>query len=319
MKSIYGILVLIGLLSFSSCTKDITVDLPDPESMLVVEGYIENGVPPYVLLTKNSAYFGGIDLNDLGSYFVRGARIRVFEGNDTVQLAEFCVQSLPDTFQRAFLRAYGYEISDSSEVPDVCVYTIPNILSYYNGDTVSTFIGRVNHTYGLIVEAEGKTLTSSTYIPGVVPVSLSYEPRSDEANDSLVTVNVTFTQPDTPGNYARYFTQRNDESMYPPASQSAYDDALFSGSQQYTFPIERGQSKYDEVDFDTYGFFWKGDTVTVKWAQIDKKAYDFWHTLDNDGGDNPFSSPVRIKTNIEGGLGVWCGYGAYYATLVVPE
>jgi hypothetical protein len=312
------IFAAIWVMMLASCTKDITVELPTPEDQVVVEGYIQNGTPPYVLLTRNAAFFGGIDVNNLGAYFVHDAVIKVNDGADTVVLTEFCLHSLPDTVKRQFARAFGFEFNDTIPVPDICVYTIPDILEYYVLGDTSVFRGHVTHSYGLQIEVDGKTLTSSTYLPGLVPFELSFIPHNDPNNDTLVTVQTTFTQPDTPGNFVRYFTQRNLEPMYPPVTQASFDDNLFHGA-EYTFPIERGQSKTAEIDFDTYGYFWRGDTVIVKWAQIDKSSYDFWHTIENDGGDNPFSSPVRIKTNINGGLGVWCGYGAYIDTIIIPE
>ncbi|NNF02092.1 MAG: DUF4249 family protein [Bacteroidia bacterium] len=86
-----------------------------------------------------------------------------------------------------------------------------------------------------------------------------------------------------------------------------------------SLPLERGQSSADEIDFDTYGYFWRGDTVTLRWMNIDKAHYDFWNTLENDAGDNPFSSPVQIKSNIQGGLGVWGGYNNTFGTIIIPK
>lgn len=305
------------MMVMASCTKTITVDLPQPEAEIVVEGYVENGRPPYVLLTKNSAYFGGIDVNDLSSYFVHGAQMKVWDGNDTVPLVEFCFGALSDSLQRVLAHNFGFDVSDTGSVPNICVYTVPNALSYYSGDTLGVFLGHVNHSYGLRVDVDGKTLTSQTYIPGLVPITMSYENHSNDPSDSLVNLFITFDEPDTPGNFVRYFTQQNSNQMYS-GMPSAFDDELFSGK-NFTFPIQRSQSPYADIDIDTYGYFFKGDTVKIKWAQIDSKSYAFWNSIDNDGGDSPFSAPVKIKTNINGGLGVWCGYGAVYDQLVIPR
>jgi len=35
---------------FTACEKDITVDLPESEEQIVVEGYITPGAPPIVLI-----------------------------------------------------------------------------------------------------------------------------------------------------------------------------------------------------------------------------------------------------------------------------
>jgi hypothetical protein len=272
------------------------------------------------LITRNSPYFGGINLNDLSQYFINGALVRVSSGTDTVILTEFCTFLLPEDVKRDLITSFGYELSDSTEVPDICIYTVPNIINYFlTGDTTVVCIGKELGKYDLYIEVDNKVLTASTSIPGLVPVENMYErPHPDDKKDSLVSVYVTFTEPDTLGNFLRYFTSRNDEQFYPPLSGSVYDDKLFNGA-TYSLPLERGQSASEEFDLDTYSYFTKGDTVTVRWCTLDKAHYDFWRTIENDGGDSPFSAPVKIQTNIQGGLGIWGGYGCSYATYIVPE
>ena len=63
------------------------------------------------------------------------------------------------------------------------------------------------------------------------------------------------------------------------------------------------QEQY-RLSLKTATYFRKGDTATVKWSNIDNVTYDFFFTLENDGGDSPFSAPIKIKTNINNGLGV---------------
>ena len=57
-KSVFLIcLILLG------CEKEITLNLPQAESKIVVEGSIEPNFPPYVILTKSQGYFEPIDIN----------------------------------------------------------------------------------------------------------------------------------------------------------------------------------------------------------------------------------------------------------------
>ena len=45
------------------------------------------------------------------------------------------------------------------------------------------------------------------------------------------------------------------------------------------------------------------------------KSYKFWRSLERQGGTNgnPFAEPMNLVSNINGGLGIWAGYGtAYY-------
>ena len=76
------------------------------------------------------------------------------------------------------------------------------------------------------------------------------------------------------------------------------------------------EPKYLDFDFNSPVIT---NTVSTIYGDIDSKTYDFFYTLENDGGDSPFSSPVRIKTNINNGLGIWGGYATNYYTIVVPQ
>lgn len=313
------------LLLLVSCTTVITVDIPDPEDAIVVEGSIENGEPPYVLLTRNSAFFGGIDLNDIESYFVRDAQIKITSNKgEMVVLTEFCLNEgllnlLTDEEKRELASSLGYDLNDSTDVPNVCIYTIPNIIDYLNDPNAPVFKGKLNTRYDLEVIVEDKTLTSTTLIPNLNEiVSLSYRAHSDPSRDSLVSVYLELDDPDTAGNFIRYWTQRNDDDMYAPVGGSVFDDLLFNG-QQFSFPVERGQDPEDDIDLDTYSYFWRGDTVVIKLASIDNPHYDFWLTIENDNGDSPFSAPTKIRSNIEGGLGIWGGYAADYDTIIIPQ
>ena len=49
--------LLISLFVSIGCEKEIKVKNQDLKNAIVVEGHIENGIPPYVLLTKNKSYY----------------------------------------------------------------------------------------------------------------------------------------------------------------------------------------------------------------------------------------------------------------------
>ena len=85
-----------GLFLFNSCTQDITIDIPDPESKIVVEGSIEQGLPPIISLTSTVPFYGEVNFNELDNYYVHGAIVTVSDGINTVELTEFCLADLPD-------------------------------------------------------------------------------------------------------------------------------------------------------------------------------------------------------------------------------
>lgn len=315
---------LISLFITSSCTKEIQGNLPDPELKLVVDANIETNTPPIVLLTKTSKVFGGLNLNDLSQFFEHDAEIWIRNMNtkDSVKLVEYCLKDLPfpDSTKANLLKGLGIIAFDSNAVPDVCAYSVPDIVSYFTTGTCS-FYGKEENQYTMTINSGSHHLTASTTIPKYINAidSLLYRVHPKDKYDSLLSVLVHINIPSTLGNFSRYWTKRNNQAFYPPLSQSVYDDKLFAG-QSLTLPLERGQPKTELKQNDpTYGYFWRGDTVTVKWSNIDYQTYNFFYTLENDGSGNPFANQVKVKSNVTGGIGVFAGYATRYFSIVLPN
>src|SRR5258708_4213444 len=57
--------LLSSFMLLSSCTKDITIYVPSQIPQMVVEGHIETGLPPYVLLTKSTDFYSTLYLDSL--------------------------------------------------------------------------------------------------------------------------------------------------------------------------------------------------------------------------------------------------------------
>ncbi len=326
---IFSCFLFLASCIFSSCTKEIDITIPDSAKQVVVDGTIENNVPPVITLTSSQKFFTDININDLGQYFIHGATINVTsnDGSQT-ELTEFCLQNLnlPADQELLLLNALGFTTIDSAYLPNVCVYTVPDIITYFLTGSCS-FMGKERTTYALDIVApplygsDSVHVTSSTYIPTSLGLdSLAIREATDAAyRDSMVSLYAFLTVPDTFGNFLRYKTKANSEPFYSPqGGGSVYDDRLFVGL-TLGLPIERGQDPNKDFDFKTATLFGKGDTVTVKWSNIDSKTYDFFFTLENDGGDSPFSSPIKIKTNINNGLGVWAGYATKYHQVIIPQ
>ena len=313
---------------FSSCQKTIDINIPDSAEQVVVDGSIETNTPPVLILTKSQNFFGTVNLNDLGNYFIHGAKVKVTgsDGTQTV-LTELCLQglNLPPDQQQVLINALGFSTVDSANIPNICVYTIPDIVNYFISGTAS-YLGKERTTYNLDIMLppfkgiDSIHVTSSTYIPTAIGMdSISIREAGDtKYRDSMVSLYSNVSVPDTFGNFLRYKTKRNNEPYYTPASGSVWDDKLWVGL-HIALPIERGQNPDAKIDFNTDFLFYKGDTVSVKWSNIDSKTYNFFYTLENDGGNSPFSSPVKIKTNITNGLGVWAGYATKYYNTIIPK
>ena len=69
-------------------------------------------------------------------------------------------------------------------------------------------------------------------------------------------------------------------------------------------------------------FFSHRDTVTFKLAQMPRDGFIFWSDYENEviNGKNPiFPSTANLQGNIDGGFGVWCGYGQTSYTVSIPD
>ena len=277
--------IIICSIIFGSCTSVIDVKIPDPDPKIVVEGFIDIGETPYVLLTRNSPFYDTINASNLQNYFVSGATVKMFDGTDTVAFQEL-------TFDTAGVQA-----------------------SIYIGIGAH---GEIGKTYQLFVEADGQQLHASTSILQPLPLdSVWYTDAPADEPDSLVQLMVRYSDPPAPGNHVRYFTKRNSESFMP-GYNSVFDDALVNGT-TFDFPLDRGVDRNNDSTYIDYGYFYRGDTVIVKWSAIDFPHFNFWKTIEFElgGSGNPFAAPVKIQSNVENGLGIWGGYSSSFDTVII--
>jgi len=319
IASIYAVLVL-----FAGCQKEITVDLPAVPQQIVVEGNIENGKPPLVLLTWSQGYFDPIDLSALADLFVRDANVRIVTGHDTVPLIQICSDDLTDEQ----LQQAGIALGTTAEALrnlHLCAYAS------------STLLGQENTVYKLIVDYQTHHVESTTKIDRLVQLdTLWFAVPGNNPDDSLGFINGFITDPDTAGNAYRWFAKRishypswvpdtsyigqqKDNSFIAPIG-SVFDDEFFNGL-HFQFAYYRGTSpnstKFDDQNRER-GSFKEGDTVVVRGCVIDRGAFSFFRTFENQlvNQGSPFSLPNNIISNVSGGLGVWVGYGCVYDTVV---
>lgn len=293
-------LVLLGifLLALLGCEKKVEFDLNKAADLLTVDASIENDQDPVVILTRSLNYFSRISAEVLGNTIIKDAEVFVSDGTKTHQLRRYDVV-VPGT-------------------------TIP--FSFYSSDPASpsTIIkGELGKSYQLRIVWEGKEFTSSTTIPQLRKVVDSLwwvkAPNTPDTSTRAV-VRARVVDPAGFGDYARYFTKVNG-GIFLPGFSSVFDDAFVNGV-TYTVDVDRGVDRNVELDFDDYGFFRKGDTVTLKFSNINKATFDFWRTVEYSYQSigNPFSTPTKILGNISNGaLGYFGGYANQFTTVTIPR
>lgn len=326
---------LLFLLSFSlitgvllsGCEQEITVDLPEAEPKIVVEGFIFNGQPPLVMLTWSQGYFAPINASTLANLYVHNAQVTISDGINTYPMIERCTSELNEADLELASQALGVPVSQLLAL-NVCVYVPENIFDV---------VGVPGRIYTLNVEYEEHSLSAATKVCEVVALdSVWFEIVSTIPNDSLGFIFGTLTDPDTLGNAYRWYAKRinrypawiEDEELrgtqkdfnYIAPIGSALDDAFYNGL-SFEFGYYRGtepnSTKFDDLNNER-GFFKKGDTVAIRGCSIDKKAYDFIASLEDQAANqgSPFSIPFNLKSNVTGGLGAFIGYSATYDTVI---
>lgn len=291
-----GVILFLGICGLMGCEKTLTIQPDKKAPALVVEAQIENDQAPVVVLTNSLDYFSEIDTAKLYNAYVHGAKVTIDDGTKVYTLKEFTV-----------------------------VLPTNNTFYYYStGQTtpVTSLVGTAGKKYNLAIETGGQVYHSSTTIPVLAKKldSLWWKKAPDKSDTTNVALMARVTDPPGYGNYIRYFTKVNREDYYP-GYNSVFDDQIIDGK-TYDIQIDQGVSKNEALKRNQFGYFKRGDTVTVRFCNIDKASYDFWRTWEFtfQSVGNPFSSPGKVLGNISnGGLGAFFGYSAQYKSLIIPK
>jgi Domain of unknown function (DUF4249) len=298
----------IVLISMVACEKELTPTVNSNSDEIVVEGYIEAGIgkdakralPPYVILTRAIPFQKEFSTSNI---FVNNADITLSNGTDSVKLSEFCWQNLDSMTKRRTGALFGINVDSVQSNFNLCLYV----------DLTQKMKGEIGKTYRLTIKKDNQTLTAVTTIPKYVPIDSAYfiKPPGINQNDTMAQMRVYIQDIPNELNYYRYVLSLNGGS-YKAGRQSVYTDELIDG-QHFLFNLFNKKEKSE-------GLFQRGDTLSVKWLNIDAAQYQFWRTLEfNANNQGPFSSYTRVKSNIQGGMGIWGGAVVSYLDTIVPK
>jgi hypothetical protein len=276
----------VAVLLLTACRKDVTLELPEYQQKVVVEGSIEPGLPAIVLLSYGVPYFGDFDYSTPEKTFIKGAKVVVTDGIKIDTLRELDPRT-------------GY---------------------LYVG---SQLFGKFGVNYTLRVIVDGKTYETETTIMQPPTLDSLYF-KTD--HDSLGFIWQRFSEPAGIGDSYRWFAKRmyHDDFFAAPFN-SVFNDKFVDGK-AFDFGYNRGaqpNATQQNREDPERGYFKQGDTVIVKFCRIGQREYDFWHSYyqNKASNANPFSAPVNIKSmfeNYEEVFGAFVGYAPYIDTLIIP-
>jgi len=294
---------------FSGCIEDYTPEPLDSNQEYVVEGFIEAGddsAPAYVLITESIPFISTVDINSFNSLFVNDAIVTVEDGTNTVELTELCLDDLPPEIKAIAAEVLGFD-PDSTSL-NICAYV----------DILDQLDRKIGGKYDLSIEIGESEITATTTIPEFIPLTnLRWDQPPGVPSDTLARLWVTIDDNLDESNYYRYFTEENNEGFIAPVS-SVTDDSFFDGA-DFEFPLNKAERRDGDFDPNTFGFYTRGDTIRIKWMNIDQAHFDFWNTLEfSRNNSGPFSSFNRVSSNVDGALGIWGGYAVGFYEEVVP-
>jgi hypothetical protein len=306
-----GIIGLIcSAILLHSCTKEVQIDIPGYEAQVVVDGRIETGGFPIVLLSRSQDLYSPALLSAYVASFITDATVSVSDGTTTVSLDYVAVSSLPIESQKTVAEMLRAELSDVQAVP-LYVYSTTN----------PAMLGMVGKTYTLTIVDQGKTLSGSTTLaPPVALDSLSWIPESQDSLYGYCKAKLT----DPAGQNNAYKWEMKvitntlngpKDNIFRSSSSPYFSDQFFDG-------LTLDFSTYYSAKDTTYppGFmrhFKLNDYVVIKMSRVDDAVYAYYERREAQKGSNgnPFATPVNIPCNISGALGIWAGISPWYDTL----
>lgn len=282
MYRIKCILALIVVLN--SCTPELDFGNIDFEPQIVVEGWIENGTRANVLLTQwLPLYSEGKEVPAM-DIPIKWAKVTLSDGERE--------EVLVGRMDQSYISSFVY--------------------------TSSVIKGEYGKKYYLKVEYSGKTVTAETYIPEPVKIDAF---TVSKCEDDFYSISAEFKDDPEQEDYYKFFSKViSDNKRFLPSFMGTIND---KGYDDHTIDVvvNRGL-KIGKSDIKYTPYYELDDTVVVKLTRLPKDAYLFWSDYENEvmNGKNPlFPSTTNLKSNINGGKGIWAGYAKDEKIIIIKE
>lgn len=278
MKLFYRLLVikLVFLAAFCSCGQEGDLGYIDYQPFVAVEGRIESGRGAFVLLTWTSSFNETVDTTYLLQHVIKSAKVIVHSQTQS-EILTLGTQS----------------------------GTIPPY-AYYG----TKIIGEPGEKYRLEIQYQGRVLTAETYIPEPIPLrDIWFERTSPQSLTGHI--HIAFDDDPSQQRYYQVSTMvSGKEKVYTPCLYGNMDNKQFGGQKEISMPVNKGPILFPKTSFVTY--FAIGDEISIQFKTMPRAGYDFWNSWQNEllNAQNPiFPAQTNLQSNIEGGVGIWCGYG----------
>lgn len=281
MKKI--IVITASILAVISC--EYKVNLPESKPEIVVEGWIEEGGNPVVIVTTSVPVNETLtDLSKLQEHVVNWAKVTVSDGEKEIVL----------TGQK----------NDN--------YFPPYIY------TTVFMTGKAGRRYDLKVEYSNRTVTSSTTIPAPKQLEYIKVVKASEKDGMYSIVGGLKDNPMTKDYYKVFTKVRDKDKTYVSSFLGLTDDEILDEDIR-EIPINNGTGVVGER---VEAFFTAEDFVSVRFCTLDKESWTYWNDFEEVqslASNMLFPISTDIRSNVKGGLGYWAGYGSSYYKVSIPD
>lgn len=272
-------MILLTTVGIESCGN---TDLDDTSDKLVVEGYIDTGGFPIVLVTHSIVVTDEKQsMDSLEQYVEKWARVAVNDGERTVVLTGMVNKNYYPPY----------------------IYTTGNMR------------GVAGKQYKLTVDLGNLHTEAVTTIPPPVQIDSTY---IVQVADTLYSIHAVVSNiPDEDNYYMTFAYRSSDRPSFLPSAMGVQRSV--SGNAVTDMPVNYGKRN---ITNNRPIYYSLGDSVMIKVARLSKLGYDFWRGYEDMTAlsRNPLLPVLNnLPTNMEGGLGYWLGYGTDYKRVIVKQ
>ena len=327
MNTKYILTLISCVLFFISCEEEITLEMPDHSTKVVVEGFIQPNQPIVVQLTSSKGYFDEITENELMNVFLSDVtEIKVIRNSDDVEK--------PLVFNEMFMLYSEFNLNDSLPFDKTFAefgesYSLEII---YNGDTITS-----TTTIPYVQDENNPMIDSVWFVedelyPGFGDFYFSYNDPDTIGNNIMLeskriyhyNIDSEKNMPDWKFVKAQWGAVRNDfEGFNGVKHFQSYFDRGIDGVSGATSEGKRREEfgNFNMSILDSTNNIIRADEVIIRFSQIDEDAFNFWRDIEyqEQTNGNPFGEPINLSHNINGGFGIWEGKGAVYYKVIAQK
>lgn len=273
MKRLWYLLVI---LMFAACDKA----CPEQGGIedLVVEGWIESGHAPVVLVSSSLPVSSTPQpLTDVNEHILRYAEVYIEHNGDR----EYLTSRLTDRFS---IKNY---------------FTSPSMRGV-PGDTYRLYVRWLDHEASAVCT-----------IPAPVAIDTVFFEKA--LDDTSFVAKMVFRNDPKQGRFYQTFQRDGGKSnVYKAVNFTTLDGSLLDSVvvETFTRPFGSLELPAGSQGASPDAHFHPGDTLLLKLASIEQPMFEFWNGFTNQinsfGG--VLSAPINIKGNVRGAIGYWAGY-----------